>query len=360
MDVHEAKRLGLKLSKGVSTIKAVNSEAKPVHGIAENVKVQVGDWQVMLDFTIVPMDDFKTVFGLAFFYKAYAIPVPSISSLVILDASKLRVIPLKSMARSKPAVISALQFKRGLKNGECYVTTMRELNDEDDIEQSALQLPQSIEAVLDKYKDVMPPKLPQKLSPKRDLDHHIELEPGAKPPTIAPYRMAPPELAELRKQLQDLFESGYIQPSKAPYGAPVLKDGSLRMWIDYRALNKITIKNKYLIPLIADLFRSIGEGSIFLKAGFAHEKCSFAREEVEFLGHRIKDGRLMMDPAKVKAIQEWQPPSKVPELRSFLGLVNYYRRFIKGYSAITAPLMELLKKNKAWNWVRNAKLHSKP
>ena len=77
------------------------------------------------------------------------------------------------------------------------------------------------------------------------------------------------------------------------------------------------------------------------------EKCSFAKEEVSFLGHRIRDDKLMMDDSKVKAIQEWDPPTKVPQLRSFLGLVNYYRRFIKGYSARAAPLTDLLKKHKA-------------
>ena len=124
-------------------------------------------------------------------------------------------------------------------------------------------MPPAIKAVLEEYKDVMPTELPKKLPPKRDVDHHIELEPGAKPPAMAPYRMAPPELAELRKQLQDLLDSSFIQPFKVAYGAPVLfqkkKDGSLRMCIDYRALNKITIKNKYPIPLIADLFDHLGK-----------------------------------------------------------------------------------------------------
>nr|GEY30013.1 hypothetical protein CTI12_AA187700 [Tanacetum cinerariifolium] len=78
------------------------------------------------------------------------------------------------------------------------------------------------------------------------------------------------------------------------------------------------------------------------------EKCSFTQDEVEFLGHKIKDGGLMMDDAKIKAIQDWEPPTKVTELRSFIGLVNYYERFIMGYSAIASYLTDLLKKNKAW------------
>lgn len=81
--------------------------------------------------------------------------------------------------------------------------------------------------------------------------------------------MAPPELEELRKQLKELLEAGHIRPSKAPYGAPVLfqkkKDASLRLCIDYRALNKVTIKNKYLIPLIADLFDRLGQAKYFTK-----------------------------------------------------------------------------------------------
>ena len=77
------------------------------------------------------------------------------------------------------------------------------------------------------------------------------------------------------------------------------------------------------------------------------EKCSFAQGEVIFLGHKIKDGHLMMDESKVKAIQDWDPPTKVTELRSFLGLANYCRRFIKGYSAKAAPLTDFLKKGKA-------------
>nr|GEX36735.1 uncharacterized mitochondrial protein AtMg00860-like [Tanacetum cinerariifolium] len=120
------------------------------------------------------------------------------------------------------------------------------------------------------------------------------------------------------------------------------KDGSLRMCIDYRELNKVTIKNKYAIPLIADLFDQLGkarystkldlrsshtlEGHVLHLKQVFHvlqdnelyvklEKCTFAQDEVEFLGHKIKYGGLMMDDAKIKAIQDWEPPTKVTELR---------------------------------------------
>ena len=86
---------------------------------------------------------------------------------------------------------------------------------------------------------------------------------------MGPYRMAPLKLEELRKQLKELLDTGFIRPSKAPFGAPVLfqrkQDGSLRMCIDYRALNKVTVKNKYPIPLVADLFDRLTNARWFTK-----------------------------------------------------------------------------------------------
>ena len=93
---------------------------------------------------------------------------------------------------------------------------------------------------MDDFADIFPGDLLAGLPPKRDIDHHIELVPGAKPPHRAPYRMSPKGLDELKWQLQDLTEKGYIQPLVSPFGAPVLfipkKDGGMRMCIDYRAL----------------------------------------------------------------------------------------------------------------------------
>ena len=80
------------------------------------------------------------------------------------------------------------------------------------------------------------------------------------------------------------------------------------------------------------------------------EKCEFCRQEVKFLGHWVSKGKLRMDGDKIRAIVDWAAPKKVAELRSFLGLANYYRKFIKGYSKKVSPLTDLLKKDKQWCW----------
>ncbi|GJR85442.1 cytochrome P450 78A7-like protein [Tanacetum coccineum] len=363
----EAKRLGITTTKGSGTIKAGT-----------------------IDLSVVPMDDFKVVLGLEFLDKVRAFPMPFVNSLCILDGGKT--------CMSEPYYLAVTRL-------------------EADEGSSKVEVPKVIERVLDEFKDVMPKELPKKLPPMREVDHTIKLEPGSKPPAKAPYRMPPPELEELRNQLKELMDVGYIRPSKSPYGASVLfqrkKDGSLRMCIDYRALKKVTIKNKYPIPLIADLFDQLGKARYFtkldLRSGYyqvriakgdeAKTTCITRYGSYEFLvmsfgltnapatfctlmnklfhpfldkfmvvylddivvySHtleehvlhlkQIKDGGLMMDGAKIKAIQDWESPTKVTELRSFLGLVNYYRRFIMGYSAIASPLTDLLKKNKAWIW----------
>ena len=122
--------------------------------------------------------------------------------------------------------------------------------------------------VVREYTDVFPTDLPG-LPPERDIDFAIDLEHGTRPISIPPYRMAPAELRELSVQLKDLLEKGFIRPSVSPWGAPVLfvkkKDGTLRMCIDYRQLNKVTVKNRYPMPRIDDLFDQLQGAVIFSK-----------------------------------------------------------------------------------------------
>jgi hypothetical protein len=122
--------------------------------------------------------------------------------------------------------------------------------------------------ILREYKDVFPEEV-SGLPPRRDIDFSIELAPGAVLVSRTPYRMSTPELVELKLKLKEMMDKGYIRPSVSPWGAPVLfvkkKNGTLRLCIDYRQLNKVTIKNKYPLPRINDLFDQLGGASIFSK-----------------------------------------------------------------------------------------------
>ncbi|GJS01518.1 putative reverse transcriptase domain-containing protein [Tanacetum coccineum] len=117
---------------------------------------------------------------------------------------------------------------------------------------------------------VFPDELPG-LPPPRQVEFRIDLIPGAAPVARAPYRLAPSEMKELSKQLQELSEKGFIRPSSSPWGAPVLfvkkKDGSFRMCIDYQELNKLTIKNRYPLPRIDDFLKAASAPILSLPEG---------------------------------------------------------------------------------------------
>jgi hypothetical protein len=292
------------------------------------------------------------------------------------------------------------------------------------------------------FLDVFPEKLPG-MPPDREVEFVIDLLPGTARISKRPYRMSVEELKEIKKQLIELQEAGYIRPSSSPWGAPVLfvqkKDGSQRMCVDYRSLNDVTMKNKYLLPRIEDLFDQMRGARVFskidLRSGYHqmrirpsdipktafstryglydftvmsfgltnaptyfmnlmnkvfmeyldifvvvfiddiliysksdsdHEehlrlvlqklrdnqlyamfsKCEFWIGEVPFLGHIISNGGISVDPDMVKEIMEWRVPTIVTEIRSFLGLAGYYRRFIEGFSKIAKPMTSLLEKGK--------------
>ena len=124
-----------------------------------------------------------------------------------------------------------------------------------------------LQKLLKEYEDLFPEKLPKGRPTKRDIEFEINLEEGATPPSKPPYRLSPKEYEELQAQIEELLEQGHIQPSTSPYGAPVLfvpkKDGRWRMCVDYRALNKQTIRDKYPLPRIDDLLDRLGRAKHF-------------------------------------------------------------------------------------------------
>ncbi|KAK4411556.1 Transposon Ty3-I Gag-Pol polyprotein [Sesamum angolense] len=222
--------------------------------------------------------------------------------------------------------------------------------------------------------------------------------------------MAPLELKELKKQLEELLDKGFIWPSISPWGAPVLfvkkKDGSMRLCIDYRQLNRITIKNKYPLPRIDGLLYQLKGATVFSKIDLRSGCWQLRVEEgsipkttfrtryghYEFVvmpfgltnapaafmslmnktlkpfldqfvivfiddiliysssRHVVSKEGVQPDPAKVKAIMEWEPPKNVSKVQSFLGLAGYYRRFVKDFSVVAKHLTNLLKKNAPFNW----------
>ncbi|KAH9669200.1 hypothetical protein KPL70_021689 [Citrus sinensis] len=153
-----------------------------------------------LDFSIVPMDDFKMVLGMEFFDQVHAFPLSATNSLSILDGSMAFMVPAEC-SKIADKTLSTMQFKKSFRKDPSFLVSIWELNDGEDRSESPSQVPPLIQGVLNEFKDVMPPELPKKLLPRREVDHEIELEQGVKPPALAPYWMAPPELEELRRHL---------------------------------------------------------------------------------------------------------------------------------------------------------------
>jgi hypothetical protein len=131
-----------------------------------------------------------------------------------------------------------------------------------------IELPLKKIPVVCEYADVFLDEIPG-MPPDRDIEFSIELQPGTTPISKRPYRMPPVELAELKKQLQELLDKGFIRPSTSPWGCPALfvekNNESLRLCIDYRPLNVVTIKNKYLLPIIDVLFDQLVRAKVFSK-----------------------------------------------------------------------------------------------
>src|ERR1043165_9153975 len=296
------------------------------------------------------------------------------------------------------------------------------------------------------FSEVFPDEIPS-APPEREVEFSMDLVPGTRPISMAPYRMSASELAELKSQLEDFLEKKFVRPSVSPWGAPVLlvkkKDGSMRLCIDYRQLNKVTIKNRYPLPRIDDLmdrlvgarmfskidlrsgyhqirvkeedvqktaFRTryghyeysvmpfgvtnapgvfmeymnrifhpyldkfvvvfIDDNLIYSKSDEEHaehlrvvlellkekklyaklSKCEFWLEEVSFLGHVISKNGIDVDPTKVEAVSQWEAPKNASEIRSFLGLAGYYRKFIEGFSKLALPLTKLTRKGQVFVW----------
>lgn len=347
--------------------------------------------------------------------------------------------------------LSAMQFAKACRSSDvmAYLAFIRPIKERDtaSIEDPFATVPTEAKPIVQAYADIFPSSLPPGLPPDRGDAHEIALEANAHVPVQPIYHQSPAELAETHKQLAELIESGAIRPSKSPFAAPILfvkkKEGTLRMCVDYRALNKLTIKNRYPLPRIDELLDRLQGAKHFtkidLRSGYhqirveprdvpktafrtryghfeflvmpfgltnapatfqksmntvlgdildrfvivylddilifsrtkeEHEehvrqvlqrlreakfyaklsKCEFFLPSVEFVGFRVAHGQIEMLPDKVKTVTEWPTPTNLTELRSFLGLVQFYRRFIRQLANLSLPLTCLLKKGEPFVW----------
>lgn len=219
-------------------------------------------------------------------------------------------------------------------------------------------------AIMREYADVFPEALPYGIPPTREVDHRIELLPGSAPTNRPTYRMSPPELDELKKQLDELSASGFIQPSKSPFGAPVLfvkkKDGSMRLCIDYRALNGITIKNSYPLPRIDELFDRLQGAKIFSKIDLrsGYHQIRIAPEDVPKTAFRTRYGHfeflvlpfgLTNAPATfMHLMHQVFRPLLDKFVLVFLDDILIYSRSTEEHERNVREVMELLRKHKLY------------
>ena len=158
-----------------------------------------------------------------------------------------------------------------------------------------MRLDLDLPRVVCEYADVFPDEQPG-LPPYRGVDFGIELHPGTSPISMTPHRMAPVELQELKVQLQELLDKGFIRSSTSPWGALVLfgkkKDKTLRLCIDYRQLNMVTIKNRYPLPRINDLFDQLRGARVYSKIDLrtGYHQLGVREIDIPMIAFRTRNG----------------------------------------------------------------------
>ncbi|GKD62283.1 putative reverse transcriptase domain-containing protein, partial [Tanacetum coccineum] len=331
-----------------------------------------------IDLMPIKLGSFDIVIGMDWLSKYHAkilcdekvvhIPINGETLIIRGDRSKTRL-----------NLISCIKTERYISRG-CQVFMIQVMEKKKPDEKRLEDIP-----VVKEFPDVFLENLPS-LPPVRQVEFQIDLIPGAAPVARTPYRLAPSEMQELSNQLQELTDRGFIRPSTSPWGAPVLfvkkKDGSFRMCIDYRELNKLTVKNSYPLPRINDLFDQLQGSSVYSKidlrsgyhqlrvrdedipktaftTGYGHYEfqvmpfgltnapavfmdlmnrvCKPYLDKfiIVFIDDILIYSRLHVNPAKIKAVNNWETPTTPIEVRQFLGLAGYYRRFIE------APILAL-------------------
>ncbi|XP_027337502.1 uncharacterized protein LOC113851229 [Abrus precatorius] len=390
-----------------STLKVMvgNGSIIECHHFCPAVPVWIQGHSFDVDLHVLPISGADVVLGIQWL-KLLGPIVTDYSNMTMRFIKEGRMIELKTDASSGPQDISAHQLKRIFQtnSGAAYfhiqiLPSSTTLNTTPTVTPPSHHNP-LISSLILQYQSLFHP--PTTLPPPRPTDHHIHLLPNASPVNVRPYRYLHFQKCEIEKQIDEMLQAGLIQPSHSPFSSPVLlvkkKDGSWRFCVDFRALNSILVKDRFPLPTIDELLDELGgakwfskldlcqgfhqirmseadiqktafrthtghyeykhfirssllhlertlqiliEGQFFLKGS----KCVFAQQQLEYLGHIVSAHGVAADPSKIEAMVNWPPSNSIKALRGFLGLTGFYRRFIKGYASLAAPLTALLKKD---------------
>jgi hypothetical protein len=440
LDEDVAKRLSIPVEPcDQFEVKLADGRTLTCQGKCSRAKLLVQDQELRADFFLLPLGDYEVVLGIEWL-RTLGDVLWNFSKLTMKFTLNGQRVTFRGKRGGSVTTVSSHRMERILKKErQGYLLQLK--HEEAEVSDQARP---EIESLLEEFEDIF--SEPKTLPPKRAHDHHIPLLPGSAPTNVRPYRYPYFQKAEIEKIVKEMRDSGIIRPSVSPYSSPVLlvrkKDGSWRMCVDYRALNRITVKDKYPIPVIDELLDELGGAQHFskldLRSGYhqirVHEddiqktafrthdghyeflvmpfgltnapstfqslmndifrpylrkfvliffydiliysssmedhlehlrlvftilrehslfvkksKCSFARAEVEYLGHIVSRDGMAADPSKIQAMVNWPMPKTIKALRGFLGLTGYYRKFVQDYGKISAPLTALLKKD-AFQW----------
>ncbi|KAL0420383.1 UNVERIFIED_CONTAM: Transposon Ty3-G Gag-Pol polyprotein [Sesamum latifolium] len=282
-----------------------------VNTIVRSYPVVVDGVTLYADLIVINLREFDVILGMDWLVRNHVLVDYQTKEVAVEVNGQMKTVIVGERKVIPNCLISAVTTFNLIKGGcEAYLASVHEIMK---VSLGVLDVP-----VVREFPDIFPEELPG-LPPQQEIDFEIETIPGAAPISIAPYRMAPSELKELKKQLEEMLDKGFIRPSISPWGAPVLfvkkKDGSIRLCIDYRHLNRITIKNKYPLPRIDDLLDQLKGATVFSKIDFRSGYWKL----------RIEEGSIPKTAFRT-------------------------RRFVKDFSVVVKPLTNLLKKNAPFNW----------
>ncbi|XP_073116059.1 uncharacterized protein [Elaeis guineensis] len=350
-----------------------------------------------------------------------------------------------SFAKDGKNIVLAPLSPQQIQKDQLVIENAKQVPDEE------VSLPSQMTEILEKFTDVFPKELPKRLPPIRGIEYQIDLIPGSALPYRPAYRCNFEEAKELQRQVVDLLEKGYVREFMSSCLVSALlnpkKNGSMRMCVVGRAINKITVKYRYSIPRLDDMLDELHGAKIFskidLRSGYHQihmkegdewktacktnfglyewtimpfglsnapstfmrlinyvlrkfisdfmvvyfddilifsrnqkkhmkhlrgvfevlrqeklygnlKKCPFCQNRIVFLGYVVSQHKMKVNEEKMKAIKEWPVPTNVSEVRSFHDLVSFYRRFVKNFSTILAPITECIKKGGEFKWTEAA------